>query len=370
MLTPEIQAQLEALAVYPRTDELSTVLADPRWQLTGNVKTLDGQAVKREDLAPMMIERLRFLYPEILEAKYAELPAANGDIFPIDDSVPAGAVEWKSETMEVLGFAQWVDDDGKIAPTGATVFGQAEGRLKEMAHAWEMNEFDLERAAYAKVPIESTRGRASKRVIDAKCQWTWLFGDFDLGLYGCFSHPNITRVLAPQSASGGNSRLWSGKTNAEIAADVALVIDTVRAATNRQEQAAIVYVPENLYKLAKRKLLGESSGLLTSLWDWIVDQHKGDESGTGKVTFKILNECEAAYRRNPETNTDTSGISGDFLFARPAEDKRMDAFMRSRRFTQRPPQQIDFAVKHLCHAKVGGFRTERPLAFAMLVFVA
>lgn len=368
MLTPEIQAQLEALAIVPRTDEIVAAFMDPRWRYRGDVGP-GGAVVKREDLAPMMAERLRYVYPEILEAKFAELPAADGKVFPIDDSVPPGAIEWRSETLDVLGFAQWIDDDGKLAPTGATVFGQATGRLKEMGHRWDMNTFDLERAAYAKVPIESIRGRAAKRVIDAKCQWTWLFGDVDLQLYGCFTHPNIARILAPQSANAGNPRVWSGKTNAEIATDVALLVDAVRSQTSRQESCAIVYIGENLFKLCKRRLLGETSGLLTSLWDRIVAEHSGDESGTGKVDFRILNECEAAYRRNPETNTDTSGISGDFLFARPAEDKRMDAFMRSRRFTQLSPQQEQFNIVNLVHAKAGGFRTERPLAFSMMVFV-
>jgi hypothetical protein len=367
MLDPKTQAALERLALYPRVDQLEAVINDPRWTYRGDVGP-GGSVVPRADLAPMMIERLRYVYAEILEAKYEDLPAASGELFPIDDSVPSGAEEWRSDTVECTGFAQFVDEDGRLSPNGSASYGTATGRLLNIARKWSFNTFHLESMAYAKVPIESMRGVEARRSIEALTNWCWMFGDAERGLSGCFNHPNVARILAPPSANAGTPRAWSGKTNAEIAADVQILVDAVRSQTNRQESCAIVYIGENLYNECVRRLLGATSGLLTTLMDWIESQHKGDKTGRGAVEFRILNACEAAFRRRPETNADDSGIAGDFLFARPKEDKAMDAFMRARRFTQMPPKQEDFNVENLCHAKIGGWRTRRPLAFAMMVF--
>lgn len=366
MLDPKTQAALQALAVVPEQATLERMFLDDRWQYRGDVAPGNG-LVPRADLAPLMAERLRYVYAQILEAKYEDLPAANGQIFPIDDSVPAGAEEWRSETVAVTGFAQFIDEDGRLSPNGSAVFGQSTGRLLNIGRKWTFNTFDLERYAYAKVPIESMRGREARRSVEALTNWCWMFGDAARGLSGCFNHPNVTRLLAPLNA-GNTSRVWADKSNSEIAADVQILADTIRAQTNRQESCAIIYIGENLYKECKRRLLGQTSGLLTTLWDWIKSQHEGDETGAAKVEFRILNACEADFRRHPETDSDASGIAGDFLFARPKEDKEMDAFMRSRRFTQLPPKQEDFNIENLCHSKIGGWRTRRPLAFAMMVF--
>lgn len=354
-LSARIKARMDALKLVPRKDALKAFGAN-----------LARQGRCDEALVPLWAEALRHLYPKLLETKYPELPVANGEVLPIDRSIPPSMEQWVQHRIDHVGFASWIDDDGHLAPNGASKITRQTGEMAEMGHKWDVRIFDLERAAEAGMDLEATKGRNAKRVVDVKVQWHWLFGDPEKDIQGLCTHPNITRTMAPLNA-GATSRLPENKTNDEIAADFALLINTVPRQTIRAEHVATVYVSLGLMQLMQDRRLGEGDGY-ASLWDWIVNRYKGDETGQGKVSFRILDECEAANRKHPEYKTDTSGIEGDFMIAIPANDVEQDAFIMSRPFTNRPPQERDFVVTHLVHAKIGGFRTSRPLAFHMVYF--
>lgn len=330
----------------------------------------DVEAVARErgrmDLAPLWIDKLRYTAAELLELEYPELPAAMGQILPIDNSPSPEQVEWSYWQIERFGYASWIDDDGKIAPNGAAKFREFNGRFASMGHNWDVNIEDLERASASGYSIESIRGETARRAHEAKAHWTWLMGDSEVNLHGLCTHPNIRRVNAPLNA-GNTSRLWPNKSDDEILADLALLIDTVAIQTLRAEYVATVYMPHAYFLELKNRILGTGDGGI-SLWDWVKRQYSGDDSGQGKVEFKILNECTAANRVNPEQLSDTSGIVGDFMIALPANDKKKDAFFRSRPFTVEPPQRHGFNLSHYTRSRIGGFRTSRPLAFHIMYF--
>jgi hypothetical protein len=119
--------------------------------------------------------------------------------------------------------------------------------------------------------------------------------------------------------------------------------------------------------LKRRRIAGTAEGKVT-LWDVLVDQYKGDDTGQGKVSFFFLNEADADRRIDKRTGTDTSGIAGDFIFALPADNVDELAFIRCRNLEQLAPQQDDFAIKVLCRADIGGCRMVRPLSVHMMLF--
>jgi hypothetical protein len=236
-----------------------------------------------------------------------------------------------------------------------------------MGHEWDMTIFDLERAAYAGMPLSNMKQNNAKRTHDAKTNYVWLFGESAKNLPGLCNHPNIPVTLAPLNV-GATSRLWANKTVDEIAADLALLIDQVPTNTIRAHHVAKVFFPLGLVQELKNRRLGAGDGF-ASVWDWMRVRYEGaDATGQPKVEFHVLNECTAANRLDPKTGTDTSGMVGDFLLAIPADDKDSLAFIRARPYTQRPPQELKLKMVHQTHSKIGGVKMQQPLALHRLDF--
>ncbi len=352
------QARADDLCIVPRKDTLDAICSAVVERQQGRID---------DELAPIWAEKLRHTYTKVLEIEYPEMIAEAGKILSIDTSVPPSALEWEYFQIDQSGYADWIDDDGQEAPSSATKASRFTGKMAEMGHRWSLTVFDLERAAAAGLKLSSMKPAAAKKYHARKTNWTWLFGDRAKGMLGLCNHPNIPRAVAAQNA-GATSRLWANKTNAEILADLATLINSVPVTTIRQHYIAPVYMPLNLQQLLMdRELSTSRDGSLTNLWEYIMKRYAGDETGQGKVSFRILNESEARLRVNPVTQVDDSDIEGDFLLACPPQSED-NQFIRARPYTQRPPQERDLVMHHMTHSKVGGARIQHPLAFNVMTF--
>lgn len=362
----EIQATLLARAdefdLVPRQDQLEAIFENI-YALSGHGGHMDAQS------APIWAEKMRHTYAKVLETIYPEYAAANGEVAEIDTEIDPASTEAEYFRVDQTGFADWIDDDGHMIPGGSMTAKRYTLRHAEIGHEYKVNFFDLERAQKAKLALQPLKAKNAKRTHDAKTNWVWLMGDSAKALPGFLTHPNIPRVLAPLNA-GTSSRLWANKTNAEILADLALVIDQVPVQTIRAFYAAIVYMPLQLMQICKNRQVGGDTNNYGSknLWEYIKEQYSGDDTGQGKIEFRILNECSAAFRSNPVTQTDDSGLSGDCIMVCPPRDRDVWAFLRSRPFSTRPPQQIKFSMVHTTHSKIGGCKVTQPMAFVRLEF--
>ena len=357
------QARLDRLQIVPRLDVLKELVSEWRSPSTGY--RVD------EQLAPIWAEKLRHTFTEVLEVEYTDLDAAEGNVLPIDSSVSPESLIWEYYRVDQTGFAAWIDDDGKVMPSGAIKAKRFTGEMHEFGHKYEWTVFDLERAAAVNLPLSSMKAENARRAHAEFVNWVWLFGDSGKNLLGLVTHPNITVSLAPLRSGGSvdADRLWSLKSNDEILTDLATLIDTVPQQTGRKEHVATVFMSLKDAQILRRRRLGAGDGTLT-LWDFVQTLWKGDDTGQPKVSFRVLNECDPTYRVQPGVGSDTSGITGRFLLAIPAANKSKLAFIRARPFTQRPPQERDFVLYHTTHEKIGGCKCQVPLAVHRMDFRA
>lgn len=359
-MTPNLQDTVAALRVIPRLDHMTTLCL--AWT---------HRASMDESMAPIWSEKLRYVYTTLLETKYPDLPVAAGEMLPIDTSPSPADETYIYKMIDVVGYADWISDDGEIAPNSAITSKSFTGRMDNIGHEWDCTIFDLERCAKAGLPLEQTKAKASRRFHDAKTQWVWLFGDADKDIPGIINHPNIPITLAALNG-GATSRRWANKTADEIAADVAVLINAVSNNTKGNYFAATIYMSRVMMQRLRDLRLGAGDGF-ASIYDLLKDRYKGDDTGQGKVTFKMLREAAADERTNPVpvngVQSDTSGIAGDFAFAIAGGLTKDDAaFIRSRPFTQVPPQEEAFKIRNLSHSKIGGAKVTQPLAFHRLDF--
>lgn len=320
-------------------------------------------------VAPIYAEKLRHVYAKLVEVWYPELEAANGEVLPIDSSMPPGAETWEYDMIDSGASMDWIDDEGQIAPNAfVKSAGKFVGRTAEFGGGYKTNLFDDERQSMAGMNLSPIKGAAVKRAHDVFCEWRWLFGSPDKdGMLGLCTHPNMPMSMAANNA-GDTSKLPENKTNAEILADFISLIDGVAEQSLERFHAVTVYMPHSLIRLMRTRFLDATAEGKQTLWDRLKGLYSGDDSGQGKVTFKGANFCSASRRKDPRTGTDTSGISGDFLLALPPQNADELCFIRARPFTMRPPEEKGFSVQHLAHGKIGGCKMVQPLSCAMLIY--
>lgn len=357
------------LRIVPDLGILQGICADAATNFTGRMDSERGD----DQLAPIWAETLRHTYTKVLEEPYPELAAANGSILPIDTSVDPESLNWEYFMIQEYGFADWMDDDGQQAPSSTVTAERFTGEHHEITHRWNVTVFDVARAAKSgMLSLLSIKNSAARKAHERTTNWVWLFGESGKNLPGLCNNPDIPMTLAPLN-TGASSRLPANKTNAEIVADFALLINQVPVRTRRQNFVAKVYVSLELMQLCQdRKLSGLGDGsdnMIVSLWDYIKKRWSGDDTGQGAVKFMVLNECAASERSDPRSpsGADTSGIDGDFMLACPADSDR-NVFIRSRPFTQRPPEERDMIMHHNTHSKIGGARIQEPMAFQVVRF--
>ncbi len=356
MTDQELQELADKMRVIPRLDALKACAIG-----------MAARGTCDDQLAPIWAEKLRHTYTTLMEMKYPELAAANGDVLPIDTSVDPADEQWEYFSVDQVGYADWISDDGEIAPNSAITGKRYTGTMENMAHEWDVTIFDLERAAKAGLQLQNMKGKLARRAHDAKTNWVWLFGDSSKNLPGLCNHPNIPMTLAALNA-GTTSRLWPNKTADEIFADVAVAINAAANNTKGQYFTGSCFMPRRLMQRLRDLRLGAGDGF-ASAFDLLKARYSGDESGQGKVSFKLLRETGSDERTNPKTLTDDSGIAGDFLLLVPAGASKDEAcFIRARPFTQLPPQEAKLKIINLSHSKIGGCKMQIPLAFHVFVF--
>ncbi len=363
MTEAQIKAYIDAaevLGILPDAERCDAVYEEQMVSL--NLQKKDAQG------APIWAEKLRSTFPKLLEVKFAELGFVDGKVFPVDTRVDPADLEWEYFQVQESGCADWIDEDGHVMPTGSLRFKRVTGRMRSMGFKYEVNQFDVERfnkGGPTGFNLIRQKQKQTKKAHDRLTNWTWGFGDDSRGLEGACNHSNISKLLAPQ-ASGSSSRLPWDKSADEVMADFKALIFSIAENTNEEYHCAKVILPHKFIReLTAMRYPGDR---YESVWAWIKDTFKGDDSGSGAVQFIAINECDPARRRHPKTGTDDSGISGYFMLAMPADDKDERAFIRARPLTQLPPMLKGFVTEHWTHSKVGGCKMQTPLAVVRMDF--
>lgn len=360
-------AELQYLA--DRMDALGEPIVPRMESLAAECERVLLRNGKDAALAPILAKNLLHTYTKVLEVDFPELLAESGGVLPIDTSPGPAMQSWEQWQIEGVGIADWIDDDGQVAPSGTVKMSKSDGKFAEMGHFYDLNWFDLERAAAAGLSfsLPTVRQKIAREAHARWTNWVWLFGDAAKGLPGFANHPNIPRTLAPLNA-GATSRLLADKSNDEVLADFATLIDSIPQNTLEKHHAVEVLIAPQIVRQLRARVYSTPNGGVVSLWDYIKGLYAGDDTGQGKVTFKMMNECDPDRRQNPQGGGDTSGINGFMMIAKPADNLDVGCFIRSRPFTQRAPEQRGFALHHQTHSRIGGAKIQEPLAFHVMVF--
>lgn len=321
---------------------------------TGDART-DAQSLA------YFTRQLEYVYTETENEEFPELRMANGEIIPIDTSVPEGAETFTYYVHSTTGLAEFQSAYSHgTEPQVSVKRAKVNGNVERMRNGYEWDVQDLQNAQFVGDSLDTELASAARRAHDQLLNDTGLYGREDIGLPGLLTHPNITVSDAADNGSG--STQWADKTPDQIIEDVNDLINTVEVVTFGVEKVNRVLMPRAQYLLIRSLRLGVGDGTLTVL-DYLRDTYQQDG-----VAFEILNELGTEFstldKRTQQTGVADRLNNGqqDAIFAYTAGNTRKAALVVPMPFRQYPVQTKGFLFSVPCESSTGGLRMPKPLS--------
>ena len=186
-------------------------------QFERNVRLLEG-AIRTDSNGTALLARdLLFLRPELERRLYATLRAA--EFVPVDITVPRGAETVATRIIDRTGTAKISHVLAGDSPRVDVSVTEDTAKLVNIMASYAYSIEDLERAAYARMPLTREKAYAASDAIARALNRIALSGtasdpEGDIGLRGLFNNANVTL----HTLTNGE---WPTATPAEILADLA-----------------------------------------------------------------------------------------------------------------------------------------------------
>ncbi len=285
------------------------------------------------------------VYTETYDIQYPELDMANGEVLPVDTSVPAGAQTYTYYTYGGTGVAAIVNTYAKNSIPRVGYAGKSTtGKVVSLAlmHAWNIE--DLEAAQMSGVPLENGLAEANKRGHMIRRHDIGWFGSPADGIVGLLNHPNIIRAKA--------TTLWSGATFDQINADMNTLLNTSSNLTNNIERPDTVYLPHTVWNDLSWRLVNTANPNEKTILAWL-------QSNYPNVTFKM--STALAIANHPLT--EFAGLNVAVAFNR---SKNKASLIVPKDFTLLPPQWDGLESQTFSHSKVGGAKIPYPFSVVVM----
>lgn len=293
------------------------------------------------DSAQTMVfaRQLEHIETTIYETKYIGLKART--LVPVDTSVPPGAQTVTYRMWDYYGMAKIVANFADDIPMVDAVAREFTSKIKTIADGYRYSIEDLQAAAMAGIPLDTTLGTIARRVIEAGIDAVAAFGIPEAGMPGLLNHPNIP-IVTPDTGDWYNA----STSPTEILADLNKLVNSIVNVTSEIEQPDTLLLPTSLFTYLSTLLIGDNAE---------------------RTVLRVFLE-NSPYIKNIDSwnKLETAGLDGGprILAYRRAKDV-LDMVI-SQEFTQLPPQAVNLAFKIPCMAKCGGVRVRYPLALAYM----
>ena len=172
-----------------------------------------SQGLDRLDAAEnaFFARELEYIIPELFEVTYSRINSRM--IFPIDRGAGPAAETITYRQFDKTGLAKVISDYASDIPLVNVEGVEFTGRIRSIAIGAKWSIQEIRASAMAGRPLDRQQAEAAREAMLREENRVAFFGDAAYGLVGLFTDTNVPRVAAP----GG---VWSGKTSAQILADM------------------------------------------------------------------------------------------------------------------------------------------------------
>lgn len=199
---------------------------------------LDGISLGITDAGPL--DKLARRFNQVEEQTYAlpreDLTALR--LVPVKGNIAKGAQSYTYQHISELGIAELVSDGATELPAVSRAVTLDTVLIKTVGDSFGFNRQEIDSYLYAGGNLEADDANTARRKIDEAVDRLLLVGDTKAGIYGLLNNGMVGTVAISTGASG--STAWSGKTLAEIVADIQSCLDAVFASTKGANGGATV----------------------------------------------------------------------------------------------------------------------------------
>lgn len=198
-----------------RLDDAYFAANQPAFQR--NVQLIERSLRTDANGTALLARDLLFLRPEFERRVYSRLRVA--EFVPVDMSVPRGAATVATRMIDQTGKAKITHLLAGDSPRVDVSVTEDVGKLVNITAAYAYSVEDLERAAYARMPLQREKAQAAADAMARALDKIGRSGtvsdpEGDIGLRGLFNSPHVTL----HTLTNGE---WLTATAAEILADLA-----------------------------------------------------------------------------------------------------------------------------------------------------
>jgi len=311
---------------------------------------MDGITQGRLDAneTAFFLRELQATRAQSYDVEFPELLATT--LIPVSAESGPGATTTRYEQYEELGVARivanYADDLARADVRGKEFISP----IRSVGASYGYSVQDVRSSARAGTGLEQRRARAARRAIAQKINDIGFFGDADNGLVGFLTHPNVTRVSAPNDGSG-SARTFASKDADKIYRDMHNCVQSIVTLTNGIERANTLLLPEAQYGLVQSTRMSSQSD--TTILEFFQKTHPGiqviavwqcKDAGIGvEGGVSAGEDIMVAYNRSPDKI--------QFDLPVPFEDF--------------PPQMEGLEWEVPCHGRVGSVLWFYPLSGAI-----
>lgn len=208
-----------------RLDHLKDVQLEPNWGHVPSMlaqeisKSIDAQRLGfRNDAATGVIfaQQLQVISNRVRERAYPGFKAKN--LMPMQSEAPFGAKEFAYVITDVAGMFELIANYADDLPVTSVKGEKKVVNINAYGGSVIYSIFDIAQATLAGINLVDREMMANRTAAEKKFDQIAWVGDAKAGTYGLYNAPNVTRITAPDGASG--SSRWANKTGEEIYADL------------------------------------------------------------------------------------------------------------------------------------------------------
>jgi hypothetical protein len=290
------------------------------------------------------LRELEHVKSKIYETKYPRYKAR--DLIPVDRSAGPGAEAITYQMFSQAGVAKIISNYADDLPR-CDVFGKEyTSPVKSLGDSYGYNVQEIRAAAKVGKPLNQRKAASARRAIQEAEERIAAIGDAQTGLGGLLNHANVTTTVAGTKTAGGTT--WAVATAAELLADLALLFNTVYAATAGHEAIDTIAVPGVQYALLATTPINNVSD--TTVLEFFLAKYRA----LGIRDVVEWSRCSGAG---------TGGTDMAMGFIRSPDYVTLEI---PQDFEQFPPQERNLEYIVPCHERIGGVLIYYPIAFASI----
>lgn len=301
--------------------------------------------------APSMGRELEHVFATNVEIQYPGLPMADGQVLPIDSSVPASKKFFIYYVYDGGGIARFLDSYAQSdMPTVGVSAKEVIGKTQDGGSAYTLNWREiLESSNMPGLNLESRKAQLTRRAQAQLHSDTGWYGSTKHNFHGLLTHPNITVTPAPLNA-GLTSTSWRNKTFEEIMSDFDLLINTPELLTNKIHKVNTVMIPHSLFLFLKTIVVNSANSSNITILKLLQEIYPGVEF-MGMLELQA-NKSDGRLATDVAIAFERSTMTGSLVIPEV--------------YLQMAPHWDGLEAKVATVSVFGGTKIEMPLAFNLM----